>query len=302
MKQAEFHKILDRLEHHMPADLVLNVNGTPVTRRFTPPQRLVLLGGGHISQALCRFAAEVDFSVTVVDDRPAFANSELFPGADRIICDSFAAAIAQLELTAYDYVCVLTRGHRWDGECLRQIFQGTMPAYLGLVGSKRRVSGLFDLLAADGYDRALMQQVSTPIGLSIGAVTPQEIGISILAELIQQRHKAAPDASVLALENADFGLLHDLAEEPGRAVAVVVFSKGSVPVEPGAIMGVNLLGRTSGTVGGGCGEYEVISAARAALRDGHPKLLEVDMTNEVAEREGMVCGGRMQVWLEPIEA
>lgn len=270
------------------------------TRNFVPPQRLILLGGGHISLALCRFASELDFAVTVADDRPAFANAARFPGAERVVCDSFPAAIQALQIGPYDSVAVLTRGHRWDGDCLRQIFTGLQPGYLGLIGSRRRVTGLFALLREEGFDPALMESVHTPIGLEIGAVTPREIAISILAELIACRRREKPQGTLLEQEDADLELLEGLARaDRPLAVAVVVRQTGSTPVHTGAMMTVDALARTAGTVGGGCGEQEIIRAALGVLRTGRAALATVDMRGDIAEEEGMVCGGTMDVWIEP---
>ncbi len=130
-----------------------------VRRRFLPPQRLILLGGGHISQPLCKMAVEVEFDVAVVDDRPSFANSLRFPSASRVICDSFPKAIKELQITSFDYVAVITRGHKNDAECLRELLVGNMPFYLGMIGSKRRVTGLLELLAEEGLDKELLEQI-----------------------------------------------------------------------------------------------------------------------------------------------
>lgn len=101
-------------------------------------------------------ASMLDFSVTVVDDRIAFANSERFPEATQVTCNSFRSAISDLKIRATDYVCVITRGHRWDGECLREILSGTLPSYLGMIGSKRRVEGLLGVLAGEGFSTDLL--------------------------------------------------------------------------------------------------------------------------------------------------
>ena len=90
---------------------------------LTPRERLIILGGGHIAQPLCEFAARCDFSVTVVDDRMDFANEGRFPLAREVICDSFENAINKLHITPYDFVVVITRGHRHDANCLRALFQ-----------------------------------------------------------------------------------------------------------------------------------------------------------------------------------
>lgn len=282
-------------------DLVFQGPGIPeqkiYVRRFQPPVRLIILGGGYVAQSLCRFASPLEFEVATADDRPAFANTGAFPQAKNILCDTFPDAIAKLQITEHDFVAVVTRGHKHDADCLRKILKGNMPEYVGLIGSKRRVQGLFDLLEKEGFSRELTDRIHTPIGLPIGAVTPDEIAISILAELIQCRSRRVVScgSGILEQTNIDPFLLRYLDCNEEKAVAVVVERRGSTPVKTGAIMAVNRLGQTYGTVGGGCGEHEVVTAALRVLRTGNNELITVDMTNDIAENEGMVCGGKMQV-------
>ena len=293
-----------------PAELILHTRDDKgrektYTRAFLPPARLILLGGGHVSLALSRYAADLEFGVTVVDDRPSFANTARFPEAKTVICDAFPAAISALAITKYDFVCVVTRGHRHDAICLRALFSGEMPRYLGLIGSRRRTTELFALLEEEGVDREKIARVHTPIGLPIGAETPKEIAISILAELISVRSSRSTDreAERLALASHEPELLdYLLSKKEPCAVAVVVEKLGSTPVPTGAVMAVNQLGGIVGTVGGGCGEHEILNHALETLRTGQPRLVTLDMSNDVAEEEGMVCGGKMKVWIEPFIA
>ena len=290
-----------------PAELILTTRDEKsrevvYTRAFLPPQRLILLGGGHVCQPLSRYAADLEFDVVVVDDRPSFANAVRFPEAGQVICDSFEHAIGQLSITKYDFVCVITRGHRHDAACLRVLLAGEQPRYLGLIGSRRRTIELFNMLEEEGFDRAKIDRIHTPIGLSIGAETPKEIAISILAELISVRssRSAERESTRLALTSHEPELLqYLLANKEPCALAVVVEKSGSTPVPTGAVMAVNTLGGIVGTVGGGCGEHEIIKHALDVLRTGQPRLANLDMSNDVAEEEGMVCGGRMKVWIEP---
>jgi xanthine dehydrogenase accessory factor len=269
-------------------------------RRFYPPGRLIILGGGYVAQSLCRFSSSLEFEVTVADDRPAFANSELFPQAKNIICDTFFNSITKIKLTERDFVCVVTRGHKHDADCLRAILKHVMPQYVGLIGSKHRVKGLFDLLEAEGYKKELLGQINTPIGVPICAVTPDEIAISILAELIKHRNNRvlSKNTDILEQTNADPVFLKYMSVNEDKAIAVVIDRKGSTPVKTGAIMAINKLGKTYGTVGGGCGEHEVVLAALRVLRKGKSELFTLDMTNDVSEKEGMACGGKMKVIVE----
>lgn len=274
-------------------------------RRFQKPARLIILGGGYVAQALCKFASELEFSVIVSDDRPTFANRLLFPGASEIICDSFENAIAKIDVGQGDYVAVVTRGHRQDADCLRLLLaeEAEMPSYLGMIGSKRRVHKLFEMLREEGYDREKMDEVHSPIGLSIDAVTPEEIGISILAELIQcRRADWKKSEGLLEQTNADSRFLDFLELEEEEVVAVVVERSGSTPVKTGAIMAVDRIGCTYGTVGGGCGEHEVVMKAMQVFRQKRDCTIQVDMSNDIAMNEGMVCGGRMKLALYYIPA
>ena len=126
-----FHNLA--MEGGAPAELVLSTRDDrgvekTYTRAFLPPCRLILLGGGHVSQPLCRYAADLEFGVTVVDDRPSFANAVRFPEAGKVVCDAFDHAIAALAITKYDCVCVITRGHRHDAACLRVLLAGVRPS------------------------------------------------------------------------------------------------------------------------------------------------------------------------------
>ena len=303
MKREEFIRVAREVGEGRTSVLTVPTNDGEVKRAFVPSDRLILLGGGHVSLALSKIAVMLDFSVTVVDDRPTFANSERFPMADQVICDSFAHAIDALNIRESDYVCVLTRGHQWDTVCVQTILAGSvMPRYFGMIGSRRRVAGMRELLLQDGYNADRIDQLHAPIGLMIGAVTPEEIAISITAELIQCRRATQTDLSgVLSQTNTDLKMLRYLAqgEEP-RAMLLVLSSDGSTPVRGGAMMAVNALGQGCGTVGGGCGEAAAIAQARRIIGTGNSKVLELDMTDEVAADHGMVCGGTMRILIEDI--
>jgi xanthine dehydrogenase accessory factor len=151
-------------------------------RLVTQPCALVL-GAGHISQPLVGLLAMVGYAVTVADDRPDFANQKRFPEAEQVICNSFAAALAGLDLTAYEAIIIVTRGHRYDLDCLRTVLKCTAP-YTGMIGSQRRVSGIKEMMTEEGVPEAVLKQLKAPIGLDIGAQTPQEIALSIVAEII----------------------------------------------------------------------------------------------------------------------
>lgn len=285
------------------AALSFKIDGTEYIRNFRSKERLILLGGGHIAQSLSAFAAQLGFYVWVADDRPTFAARARFPGADEVICDSFPDAVRKINIQENDYVAVLTRGHRWDADCLRLILPGPYPKYLGMIGSKRRTAGLLKLLETEGFDKEALAAVCAPIGIPVGAITPEEIAVSILAELIKCRRQNIlryAKSGVLVCEDANVPLLEFLVREPTpKAVVVVYETHGSTPVKSGAIMAVDQGGRTLGTIGGGCGEHTVIMEAYRVIGTGGHCRVIVDMSDDMSE-EGMACGGQMKVWVEDI--
>ncbi len=299
--RKEFQGILAAVAAGREATLTRQVGEQTYVRRFLPPERLILLGGGHVSLALYEAARRVDFAVSVVDDRPAFASFTRFPEAREVLCDSFESALPRLNIGAGDFVCVLTRGHRDDVTCVKHLLGGNEPRYLGMIGSRRRVKGLFDMLAAEGYDRERIGRIHAPIGLSIGAVTPAEIAVSILAELIAARNAQPTVEGLLPQQNTDLDALRFLADDSRPAALLLVLaSKGSTPVKGGALMAADKLGNCAGTIGGGCGENEALLAARRLIGTGNSRVVTVDMTNDVAAMEGMVCGGTMDVLIEDL--
>ena len=305
MNSSTFSQIIDRVKAGKPADLSITIGEKNYTRRFNANSRLIILGGGHVGLALCKIASMLDFDIIVADDRPAFANRERFPEATRVICDSFENAIRSIDINPSDYVCILTRGHRWDQLCVETILSGTMPHYLGMIGSRRRVAGLKECLSEKGFSNDRIDQLHAPIGLSIGAQTPMEIALSICAEMIQikRENSEKPADHTLFAKNTDRELLDFISSgNTPRALLMVLSSDGSTPVESGAMMAVDPLGNSYGTIGGGCSEAAAVQKARRIIGTGDRAVIDFDMTNEVAEENRMVCGGTMTVLIEDIQS
>lgn len=150
-------------------------------RAVTRP-RAIVFGGGHVSQPLVQLLFMIDFDVTVIDDRPEFANSFRFPGA-RVICQSFEHAVKNLMIDRDTAVIIVTRGHRYDLECLRATMNSNA-RYLGMIGSRKRVRECLTLVKDEGAPEGLEKRLKAPIGLDIKAETPAEIAVSIVAEVI----------------------------------------------------------------------------------------------------------------------
>lgn len=275
---------------------------------YYPESRLIVLGGGHVSVPIVRYASDVGFSVTVVDDREEFANAYRFPSAKSVICNSYREAIEELEITKRDYVVIVTRGHRFDIDCLEWILP-YQPHYLGMIGSKRKVLEVHEHLLDKGYSQETLDKLSAPIGFPIGAVSPEEIGISVLAEIIclKRNHSRELDPSgkmknKSLVEEQDPELLNALAESNGTVgLVTVIRSSGSTPRAMGAKMLVYPSGEIVGTIGGGSIEAQSIRLAIAQMEQGGYVFHHVDMSGDVAEDKGMVCGGSMTVLIEILE-
>jgi xanthine dehydrogenase accessory factor len=155
-------------------------------------ERLFLFGAGHIGKAVADLARGLDFRLMVFDDREAFANRQRFPEAEDIrVVEGFEQAVAGLELDLRSFVLIVTRGHRYDQSVLAQVL-GTRAGYIGMIGSRRKREAIYGALRSKGFTEADLRRVHCPVGLDIGAETPEEIAISIAAELIAVRRKARP--------------------------------------------------------------------------------------------------------------
>jgi xanthine dehydrogenase accessory factor len=151
-----------------------------------PPAELYIFGAGHVGTSLYRIARIAGFDVTMVDDRETYANRERFPEAQQVIAEDFEHAAAQIKPSESSYIVIVTRGHRDDMRVLRWAVQ-TPARYIGMIGSKRKTIGIFQELQKEGLAAHLFDRVHAPVGLDIGAITPEEIAISITAELIAKR-------------------------------------------------------------------------------------------------------------------
>lgn len=167
----------------LPGDLELYVE------RVEPPPELVIVGAGHIAQPLAAIGKLLGYRVTVLDDRPEFARRERFPDADRVIVADFSDPFAGVPIHARTRLVLVTRGHRYDYDCLRTLAtMETEPAYIGMIGSRRRVRAVFEQLAAEGFDAEWLGRVHAPVGLHLGGETPAEIAVAIAAEMILAAH------------------------------------------------------------------------------------------------------------------
>jgi xanthine dehydrogenase accessory factor len=155
-----------------------------------PPAILYIFGAGHVAMALCKIAAIAGFEPIVTDDRTSYATKDRFPDAREVHALDFDEAIEKLDPNESSYIVIVTRGHRDDMNMLRWAVQ-TRANYVGMIGSKRKVIEIFKTLQQEGMSAHLFDRVHAPIGLEIGAITPEEIAVAITAELITKRRHAS---------------------------------------------------------------------------------------------------------------
>jgi len=153
-----------------------------------PRPELIVVGAGHVAQPLCTLGANLGLDVRVLDDRPELATRERFPEARELVRVDFQDPFAGVTIHRWSHVVLVTRGHKYDYECLRKVLQEPVqPAYIGMIGSRRRVRATFEALLQEGISRERLASVHAPIGLDIGGETPAEIAVSVAAELVQHR-------------------------------------------------------------------------------------------------------------------
>lgn len=260
-------------------------------------KKLVICGAGHVSMPIIALGKMLGFRVTVLEDRPSFADNARRAGADEVICENFVDGLSHAEGGTDSYFVVVTRGHRYDEICLGEILKKKY-AYVGMMGSRARSAIVKRNLVELGFPKEQVEAVHTPIGLDISAESPEEIAVSIMGEIIA--HKNSRKRS-FGYPDEFLDELLKLEEEGTDAVlCTIVRRRGSAPREVGTKMIVRTDGQMIGTIGGGCMEAAVRTRALHMLRSGEtqPQICNVNMTAADAEDEGMVCGGNIDVWLE----
>lgn len=276
----------------------ITVDGEKVYTEFLRQSyNVVVCGAGHVSIAIIKMCNLLDLPVTVIDDRMEFTNNAKAAGADKVMYEPFENALDKIEGDSGTFFIIVTRGHRYDQVCLEKIINKDN-AYIGMIGSRLRVGKVLDYLEDKGISREKLDKVYTPIGLKIGAETPAEIAVSIMAEIIEVKNKKA---GFSAFDNELLeAIFSERYKNVPKAVVTIVSRKGSSPRDVGTKMIVCKDGTMIGTIGGGCVEAELRQRAFNALDRQKCELVRVDMTGVEAEDDGMVCGGIIELFVDPI--
>lgn len=290
------------------------VNGAKIFAELLGNEtKLVICGAGHVSMAVIAIGKLLGMHVTVIDDRQELVQKAIAKGADQAICMGFEEALREIRGDNDTYYVIVTRGHRYDMDCLRILAQKRC-AYIGMIGSRKKVRLVMETLVKEGVAKEFLDSVYAPIGLRIGAETPEEIAVAIMAQIIEVKNSVKrtlgfPGDIMKALQ----------AEGRDRLVlATIIARQGSSPRGVGSKMLIAKDGSIIGTIGGGLVEGEAIDQGkqmlsndehghdcdavtmerRTAIKECKPVIMDMDMSAGTAEEEGMVCGGRVQILLE----
>ena len=299
MEKTYYEKLLEELKNgsikrftSLEGDTLgeesLNINnfkGRVLEENLTPPVHLVLFGAGHVGKALFHLARLQDIDITVIDSREEILKQEDFPNAELIRVDY--SNMDALKLNVYNpYFCIFTHGHFGDKACLEWCLK-QKTEYIGMIGSKGKVKTTFEKLLKEGSEEQLAK-VHAPIGITIGGDTPQEIAVSIMAEIIQT-YSSKPNRSVMDIE-----LLKVLSKKEG-VLCRIISKKGSAPRQIGTSMFVTKE-KVYATVGGGALEKRVIEEA---LNLKENVMLKEYILNPQGDLN-MICGGDEEILFQRI--
>ena len=258
--------------------------------RVSEGKRLVICGAGHVALCVIRLGVMLGYDVTVIEDREEYAAKARAAGAGLVICKAFGEGLAEIGEDPGTAYVIMTREHSHDAECLRSILRKPY-AYAGMMGSRSRTEIIRRQMLEEGFDARKVEELHMPIGLPINSRTPEEIAVSVAAELISVLNARNPE------EGFPPGMAEELAglEKAGKAqdvLALIVEKNGEAPRRPGTKMLIRRDGSFLGTVGGGYAEAEILRTARDMIAEGNRecRLMRVSM-----KKGAMHCGGEITV-------
>ena len=259
-------------------------------------KQVVICGAGHVAMPIISITRMMGLNVTVIDDREEFIENAKKRGASRTICKSFAEGMAEVEGSDDTFFVVVTRGHRYDKDCVGAALR-KRHAYVGMIGSRRHAAFVRQNLLKEGLSEELIDSIYTPIGLDIGAETPEEIAVSIVGEIIEVKNRRKRN---IGFPKAMMRAIMEEGRDP-MILATIIKRAGSAPRAVGSRMLVRRDGTIVGTIGGGSAEADIMKYAARLLTEGFcgTQVRHVDLACS-AEEDGMVCGGVIDVLLEAL--
>lgn len=261
-------------------------DGRVVVESFCSMPDAMIVGAGHVASALCAVLSRVGFRVRVADPRGDLLAPARFPGAEELLLTGYVEAARSEPPNGSDFF-ILTPGHDTDLCALRETLRRPH-GYVGMLASRRKASSVREALCAEGFSEAELRDVHAPVGLAIGARTPEEIAVSIAAEVIAW-HRVEQGLD----ETQPLSLLSQLSQGEGEVLLSVAERRGSAPRGIGARLLLTKSGQSLGTVGGGIVERRALEAAGLTRVDGAPRVVRI------ATGSGeMGCGGEVSVLVE----
>ena len=259
-------------------------------------KQVIICGAGHVAMPIISITRMMGLNVTVIDDREEFIENAKKRGASRTICKSFAEGMAEVEGSDDTFFVVVTRGHRYDKDCVGAALR-KRHAYVGMIGSRRHAAFVRQNLLKEGLSEELIDSIYTPIGLDIGAETPEEIAVSIVGEIIEVKNRRKRN---IGFPKAMMRAIMEEGRDP-MILATIIKRAGSAPRAVGSRMLVRRDGTIVGTIGGGSAEADIMKYAARLLTEGFcgTQVRHVDLACS-AEEDGMVCGGVIDVLLEAL--
>ncbi len=267
-------------------------NGSYLFEVLNTSPTLVLFGGGHVCLAISKIASFLNMPYVVVEDRKDFCSKERFKDAKALICcdsKNYFEELDKLNLGGNTYNVIATRGHKNDNYCLENVLKRDF-GYVGMIGSKTKVKACFDILREKGFEQDLIDKVYSPIGLKIGSESPQEIAISIFAQIIEHKNKTNK------FNELNIDIIKELLKKDKSILCQIIKQSGSSPRHIGSLMLVTK-DNTYGSVGGGAIELRSVNHSIKMINNNDKENI-VNMyrlNNTDASNLGMICGGNADI-------
>ena len=277
--ESDLMKCQDTMVLHGKEDIFMEI--------YAKNPRLVILGGGHVSQPVAKIGKMLGFHITVMDDREDFVTKERFPEADCLITGSFDEISEKIPEYENAYYVIVTRGHLGDSASARQILKRPY-SYLGMIGSKNKVKLTRDKLLAEGYTEEQLNTIHAPIGIPLGGQMPAEIAVSIAAEIVREKNK-------YKISYIDEEVERAVSEKKHGVMITIISKSGSSPRGTGSKMFLNQEGRSYGSIGGGNVEFQALKHGPEAF---HGEVVRYNLSNQGGANLGMICGGQVEVLFE----
>lgn len=292
-----WHPYQEEISRLKRTDILETPEGRIFVEIYQKNPHLVILGGGHVSCPVARIGKMLGFHVTVMDDREEFLTKERFPDADVRVKGSFEEFSKKIPAYENAYYVVVTRGHKGDAVCSRQILNRPY-TYFGMIGSKTKVKLTREQLLSEGFAEKQIETIHAPIGLPIGGETPEEIAVSIMAEIIQVKNSFHTIMNDEKIEQAVKSGSHG-------TMLTIVKKSGSSPRGTGSKMFLDKEDITYGTIGGGTIEFQALKRARKRNMERAEKTetVKYNLSQEESanmKNMGMICGGNVEILFEKV--